>query len=43
MATTQQQRPQRFGDIAQRAQIAYFRTQAAQTLPTGRYEADGDF
>ncbi len=43
MATTQQQRPQRLGDIARQAQIAYFRTQAVQALPTGRYEADGDF
>jgi len=43
MATTQQQRPRRLGDSAQRAQIAYFRTQAAQSLPTGRYEQDGDF
>lgn len=41
--TTAQQRPQRLGDIARQAQIAYFRTQAAQTLPTGRYAADGDF
>ncbi len=36
-------KPQRLGDIAQRAQIAYFRTQAADTLPTGRYAEDGDF
>jgi len=43
MATTQQQRPQRLGDIAQQAQIAYFRTQAALSLPTGRYAEDGDF
>ncbi len=43
MATTQQQRPQRLGDIAQRAQIAYFRTQATPILPTGRYAEDGDF
>ncbi len=43
MATMPQTRPQRLGDIAQRAQIAYFRTQADSSLPTGRYEADGDF
>lgn len=43
MATMPQPRPQRLGDIARQAQIAYFRTQAAQALPTGRYEADGDF
>ncbi len=42
MATTQQ-RSQRLGDIAQQAYIAYFRTQSDQRLPTGRYEADGDF
>ena len=41
MTTARQ--PQRLGDIAQRAQIAYFRTQAAQSLPTGRYDADGAF
>lgn len=43
MASTEQQRPQRLGDIAQRASIAYFRTQATPSLPTGRYAADGDF
>jgi len=37
------QTPPRLGDIAQRAQIAYFRTQAVQSLPTGRYAEDGDF
>jgi len=43
MATTQQQRPQRLGDSAQQAQIAYFRTHAAPSLPTGHYDAAGDF
>ncbi len=43
MATTQQQRPPRLGDIAQRAQLAYFRTQPDQSIPTGRYAEDGDF
>lgn len=43
MATTQQQRPQRLGDIARRASIAYFSTQATPSLPTGRYDADGAF
>jgi len=37
------QTPPRLGDRARRAQIAYFRTQSDQSLPTGRYEADGDF
>ncbi len=43
MATMPQTPPQRLGDIAQQAQIAYFRTHAAPSLPTGRYDADGDF
>ena len=43
MATMPQTRPQRLGDRAQRASIAYFSTQAAQSLPTGRYAEDGDF
>lgn len=43
MATTQQQRAQRLGDVAQRAQIAYFRTQTTSSLPTGRYAEDGEF
>ncbi len=37
------QTPPRLGDRAQKAQIAYFRTQSAERLPTGRYEAEGDF
>lgn len=41
--TVVQTPPQRLGDIAQQAYIAYFRTQSDQSLPTGRYEADGDF
>jgi hypothetical protein len=36
-------KPQRLGDIAQHAYIAYFRTRADGGLPTGRYEEDGDF
>jgi len=36
-------KPHRLGDIAQQAHIAYFRTHAAPSLPTGRYDAAGDF